>query len=228
MHLSRPLFKMSNLPVQNLGKNDQSALDLVPGEEGNPQQEPVWLQKAQIHNRPLGQPGEVCTWCLCPQTPSSWSLFWPWKGIRDNLAVSCVIYTGLDWEEGFPSLFPSTSRTASSKYVLVWPYQTNLAQRKVSPLEEYWQSPALVSRSMTYPAIFHRISSEPYFLTTWPSASVEALFMPLKDISNMQWTLSKGGHYKMASNLLRTSARHCTLQHQDASLNDSPTLWSAM
>ena len=67
--------------------------------------------------------------------------------------VSYVIYTGLDWEEGFPSLFPNTSRTASSKYVLVWPYQTNLAQRKVSPLEEYWRSPALVSRSMTYPAI---------------------------------------------------------------------------
>ena len=92
----------------------------------------------------------------------------------------------------------------------------DLAQRKVSPLEEYWRSPALVSRSM--------ISSEPYLLTTWPSASVEALFMPLKDISNMQWTLSKGGHYRMASNLLCTSARYCTLQHQDASLNDSPTL----
>ena len=125
--------------------------------------------------------------------------------------VSCVIYTGLDWEEGFPSLFPSTSRTASSKYVLVWPYQTNLAQRKVSPLEEYWRSPALVSRSMTYPAIFHRISSEPYLLTTWPSASVEALFMPLKDISNMQWTLSKGGHYRMASNLLLAQVQDTAL-----------------
>ena len=47
----------------------------------------MWLQKAQMHNRPLGQPGEVYPWCLCPQTTSSWSLFLPWKGIRDNLAV---------------------------------------------------------------------------------------------------------------------------------------------
>ena len=43
--------------------------------------------------------------------------------------VSCMIYTGLDWEEGFPSLFLRTSRTTSSRCVLVRPYQTNLVQR---------------------------------------------------------------------------------------------------
>ena len=82
----RPIILTSCL-CKIMNKNDQSVLDLVPGEEWNPQQEPAWLQKAQMHNRPFGQPGEVCPWCICPQTTSSWSLLWPWKGIRDNLAV---------------------------------------------------------------------------------------------------------------------------------------------
>ena len=69
----------------------------------NPQQEPVWLQKAQMHNRPLGQAGEVC-----------WSLLWPWKGIWDNLTVWYQAWFTQGWIERKASIL-STPKDCTFK-----------------------------------------------------------------------------------------------------------------